>query len=97
MRCLPRQHHPALACVCAQNQLETYTQFMVFLLLGGLLYPTAAAVAGFVHAIGRIGYSIGYAIEPKKRYWGEALFMPAFFFLIFATGHLAAKMLGFVA
>lgn len=60
--CIQRAH---------QNTLETYPQFLVLLLFGGLQYPRISAAAGCVYLLGRIAYNIGYSTgDPSKRRYG---------------------------
>eukprot|EP00357_Protocruzia_adherens_P029021 CAMPEP_0114974062 /NCGR_PEP_ID=MMETSP0216-20121206/1313_1 /TAXON_ID=223996 /ORGANISM="Protocruzia adherens, Strain Boccale" /LENGTH=170 /DNA_ID=CAMNT_0002334647 /DNA_START=40 /DNA_END=552 /DNA_ORIENTATION=- len=42
------------------NCLETLTPALLFLLLGGLGYPTQAAIMGTLMVVGRLLYTIGY-------------------------------------
>lgn len=61
--CIQRAH---------QSTLETYPQFLLLLMVGGLQYPRVAAVGGVVCLLGRIAYAIGYSTgDPQKRVWGS--------------------------
>lgn len=61
--CIQRAH---------QSTLETYPQFLLLLMVGGLQYPRVAAVGGVVYLLGRIAYAIGYSTgDPQKRVWGS--------------------------
>lgn len=52
-----------------QNTLESYPIFLALLCLGGLQYPSASALGGFVFLLGRLLYAFGY-------YTGQAAFLP---------------------
>ncbi|PHJ17652.1 mapeg family protein [Cystoisospora suis] len=54
------------------NTLESYPIFLSLLCLGGLQYPSASALGGFVFLLGRLLYAFGYYTgEPQKRMWGS--------------------------
>jgi glutathione S-transferase len=52
-----------------QNALETYTQFVVLSVVGGLQYPVTTAVAGLFWIVARIKWAEGYKTgDPNNRY-----------------------------
>ena len=69
-RCPQRAH---------QNALETYPQFLMFLLIGGLADPIICACGGIVISAGKVAYGLGYQTgDPKKRLWGSFSFIGLF-------------------
>ncbi|KEP61577.1 UNVERIFIED_CONTAM: MAPEG family protein [Hammondia hammondi] len=54
------------------NTLESYPIFLALLCLGGLQYPSACAIGGFIFLLGRLFYAFGYYTgQPEKRMWGS--------------------------
>ncbi|PFH36338.1 MAPEG family protein [Besnoitia besnoiti] len=54
------------------NTLESYPIFLALLCLGGLQYPSACAIGGFIFLLGRLFYAFGYYTgHPEKRMWGS--------------------------
>eukprot|EP01129_Flabellula_baltica_P008583 TRINITY_DN3421_c0_g1_i2.p1 TRINITY_DN3421_c0_g1~~TRINITY_DN3421_c0_g1_i2.p1 ORF type:complete len:154 (-),score=31.87 TRINITY_DN3421_c0_g1_i2:24-485(-) len=60
-----------------QNSIETASGLVFLLIVVGLFYPKYAAACGFLDAIGRLAYGIGYSKSPKMRYVGSLMFLPA--------------------
>merc|ERR1719498_1168664 len=57
-----------------QNTLESWAMVMVTMFAVGLVYPTAAAVSGFLWVLGRFVYGFGYALgNPSFRMPGGIL------------------------
>eukprot|EP00919_Chromeraceae_sp_WS-2016_P074299 GHVR01175803.1.p1 GENE.GHVR01175803.1~~GHVR01175803.1.p1 ORF type:complete len:164 (+),score=18.17 GHVR01175803.1:187-678(+) len=55
-----------------QNMLESYTQFCVLLLMGGLQYPRLSAFSGAIWILGRVAYSMGFQSGvPSRRRLGS--------------------------
>jgi|EP00669_Euglena_mutabilis_P008475 glutathione S-transferase len=58
-----------------QHALESYPQFAVLSLIGGVRHPLTTAIAGIVWSIARIKWAQGYATgDPSRRYessWGR--------------------------
>ncbi|KAK7479634.1 hypothetical protein BaRGS_00029100 [Batillaria attramentaria] len=51
-----------------QNTLENITCFLLFLLIGGLLYPRLSALFGIIYLASRVVYAYGYYTgDPSKR------------------------------
>jgi glutathione S-transferase len=51
--------------------LETYPQFLLFLLIGGLADPIICACGGVIFSAGKVAYAYGYSTgDPRKRMWG---------------------------
>jgi len=51
-----------------QNAIESYSQFIAMLLIGGLKHPLIAAACGIVWCAGRVMYAWGYQTgDPAKR------------------------------
>ena len=50
-----------------QNQLESIPFIMIWTLLAGVCYPTAAAITGGIYILARFFYLIGYSKAPKFR------------------------------
>jgi len=72
------------------NALETYPQFLIFLLLGGLKHPYIAAAAGLGWSLGRVLYATAYETGPANRYkTGGFLYVIAMLTVTVATGSLA--------
>jgi len=68
--------HPVFNCTqrAHQNTLEFVPFFYPLLLTGGLRHPIGAAVCGFIFAIGRVIYAMGYCSgDPKKRVPGALI------------------------
>ena len=52
-----------------QQALETYTQFVVLSLVGGVSFPLSVSLAGALWVVARLKWAEGYASgEPSKRY-----------------------------
>ena len=52
-----------------QHALETYTQFIVLSIVGGVKFPLVSSAAGFLWMYARIKWAEGYKTgEPSKRY-----------------------------
>lgn len=85
---------------CAQrahaNYIENHTLTLPALLIAGLEYPRAAAIAGAVWTINRVVYAVGYTLQSKRegkgRLFGE-LFVPAQLALWWMAGAFGWKMI----
>jgi len=76
-----------------QNALETYPQFLAFLLLGGLKHPYIAAIAGVGWSLGRVLYAHAYETGPSNRYkTGGFLHVIALLTVTIAAGSLALSI-----
>jgi len=54
-----------------QNALETYSQMLAMLFVGGLKHPIIASSAAIAWSVGRILYAVGYSSgNPNKRHFG---------------------------
>jgi hypothetical protein len=60
------------------NYLEHYTAVVVFIVVSIFYHPLAAAILGFIYAIGRLFYAIGYAKSPNLRLFGVLIVDLAF-------------------
>jgi hypothetical protein len=49
------------------NYLEHYTAIVVFMLISIFYHPLACAILGFIYALGRLIYTIGYVKTPNMR------------------------------
>ena len=49
------------------NYLEHYTPVVTFMFISIFYHPLACAILGFIYALGRLFYSIGYAKSPNLR------------------------------
>jgi len=80
-----------------QNALETYPQFLAFLLLGGLKHPYIAAAAGVAWCAGRILYQQAYQTAPENRYkTGGVLHLLSFLTVTGCTVSLALSLSRFL-
>jgi glutathione S-transferase len=53
-----------------------YVQFLALLVVAGLKYPIAAALAGAIYLVGRIVYFAGYSCgDPQKRLRGSFMYL----------------------
>ena len=84
------------------NNVDNMSQILVCIAASGLYYPMAAAIWGFVHAVGMLLYAQGYARGgPTARAFGGIILLPtriAFpIFTIVSLAKLAGtgKLLGF--
>jgi len=78
-----------------QNTLEGYSQFLLFLLLGGLDMPIFAAIGGLIWIAGKVSYSKGYYTgDPKNRMRGSYAYI-GLLMILFATLKLSAKLVLF--
>ena len=65
------QHAKEFNCIQRGHQqaFETFTQFIVCSLIGGVTFPVSTAAGGFLWAVARWKWAQGYASgEPSKRY-----------------------------
>jgi len=60
------------------NYLEHYTAVVVFIIVSIFYHPLAAAILGFIYALGRLFYAIGYAKSPNLRGLGALVLDLAF-------------------
>eukprot|EP00927_Polykrikos_kofoidii_P054421 TRINITY_DN48835_c0_g1_i1.p1 TRINITY_DN48835_c0_g1~~TRINITY_DN48835_c0_g1_i1.p1 ORF type:complete len:173 (-),score=23.21 TRINITY_DN48835_c0_g1_i1:67-528(-) len=70
------KHEIEFNCVqrAHQNTLESWSMVMITMLVTGLVYPVASAVAGTFWVLGRFVYGIGYALgNPNYRMPGGIL------------------------
>ena len=71
-----RSRAPAPGQRAHQNALETYPQFLLFLLIGGLADPIISACGGIVYSAGKVAYGLGYHTgDPRKRMWGAPAYI----------------------
>lgn len=56
------------------NTLEAVSGFLFALLFAGLFQPRLAASFGALWVVGRVVYTLGYALDAKKRMYGYVQF-----------------------
>ncbi|KAJ6648526.1 Microsomal glutathione S-transferase 3 [Pseudolycoriella hygida] len=78
-----------------QNTLEGYSQFLLFLLFGGLEMPIFVALGGLIWVAGKVSYSKGYYTgDPKNRMRGAYAYIGLLMLLV-ATVKLILKLVLF--
>lgn len=77
-----------------QNTLEYLPNFLVTLLVTGLIAPRLAAICGGLFHVGRIVYTLGYSSgDPKKRTPGAAFSYLGLLPLLFGSVYAVFQLL----
>jgi len=77
------------------NNLESFAQVIINILIGGLVYTRVTLLLGLVYVVGRIIYGIGYrASGPSGRTFGARIFEIALFGLLFTAIASAVQIAG---